>query len=115
MGEWGNGRTGVVERAGRGLGVDVVGDPALGRVDGGEAGADFVSHVLFSIVVPVGPRLSVCRSVPTTLVTAYDVVPSLSGGTVASLWTASHAVSRSKSLKPFTTASATRESAWVPT
>ena len=45
----------------------------------------------------------------------YSIVQSSSGGTVASLWTASQAKSRSKSVKPFKTASAMSESACVPT
>ena len=49
--------TGVVERARGGLGVDVVGDPAGGRIHGGEAGADFVPYVLFPVVITVGRSL----------------------------------------------------------
>ena len=45
----------------------------------------------------------------------HTVVSSSLGGTVASLYTASHAVSRSKPVIPLRTASAIRESACVPT
>ncbi len=69
---------------------------------------------LFTIVVAARQRLSGFTKKETQSST-HEVFQSFAGGTVASLSTASNAVSRSKSRMPFTTASAMSESAWVPT
>ena len=71
---------------------------------------------LFSVeVARNGPKVPISGITLVRQPSTHTVVSSSLGGTVASLCTASHAVSRSKSVMPLRTASAIKESACVPT
>lgn len=101
--------------------MDVIRDPTFSWVivHGGKARTDFKIYILKKAHKnsrgQQAETTKVMISVPTSSRSAYKVCPSFSGPTVASFHTASQASPKSKpEVIFFKTASAMRESAWVP-